>query len=211
MIIQDSHLLHLTKTSAQQSVKSQHLQNFPLRLGQQADFLQEVLESLEDGILIISKTGKILHANAAAHDICFELNQDKPNANFLPSTIWYLCQSLLNSQSQVPDKLMVLSDEIVLDKSTAFRIRVRLLNLDMLQSPCFLVIIENRYESLKNAAIAEVKKYDLTPREAEIWFLYRSNYSYKEIADKLYITINTVKKHMKSIHAKRQAFLTIQC
>lgn len=209
MIIQDSPLFTLTKTSAQKTIESQHIQiTIPHR--QQADFLQKVLESLEDGILIISKAGKLLHANASAHNICCKLNKDKPNSNFIPSAIWNLCQSSLKSQNQSPEKFIILSDEIILDKSQAFRIRVRLLNLDMLQSPCFLVIIENRYESLKNAAIAEVKKYGFTPREAEIWFLYRGSYSYKEIADKLHITINTVKKHMKNIHAKRQAGLTIQ-
>lgn len=89
-----------------------------------------------------------------------------------------------------------------------FRIRVRLLDLDRFKMPCLLVTIENQYESLKNVAFTEVKKFDLTPREAEIWFLYRSNYSYKEIATKLYITINTVKKHMKNIHTERQASIS---
>ncbi|WP_339382310.1 helix-turn-helix transcriptional regulator [Nostoc flagelliforme] len=80
-----------------------------------------------------------------------------------------------------------------------------MLDLEGFEVPCLLVTIENQYESVKNVALTEVKKFDLTRREAEIWFLYRSNYSYKEIATKLYITINTVKKHMKNIHTKRQA------
>ncbi|MUG91303.1 winged helix-turn-helix transcriptional regulator [Scytonema sp. UIC 10036] len=49
--------------------------------------------------------------------------------------------------------------------------------------------------------------YGLTPREAEIWFLYRSRCSYKEIAERLYISVNTVKKHMKNIHSKQQSSL----
>ncbi len=97
-----------------------------------------------------------------------------------------------------------MSDEIVIDKSTILRVRVRWLDLDKVNTSCLLITIENRYESLKNTALAEVKQYDLTQREGEIWLLHRSNYTYKEIAEQLYITINTVKKHMKNIHAKRQ-------
>ncbi len=65
----------------------------------------------------------------------------------------------------------------MVDKSNVFRVRVRLLDLDGFEVPCLLVTIENQYESLKSLAITEVQKFDLTPREAEIWFLYRENYS----------------------------------
>ncbi|MBG1240907.1 helix-turn-helix transcriptional regulator [Nostoc sp. NZL] len=183
----------------------QQLDNIDLHNSKRADFLQEVIEGLEDGILILSQTGEVVHANASAHRLCCQFHQGNFNQNFVPPAIWNLCKSLLNSRYLFSDKLLILSDEIVLDKLNIFRIRVRLLDLDGFEAPCLLVTIENQYESVKNAALTEVKKFDLTPRESEIWFLYRSNYSYKEIATKLYITINTVKKHMKNIHTKRQA------
>ncbi|WP_445632959.1 Helix-turn-helix transcriptional regulator [Nostoc sp. DSM 114161] len=170
-----------------------------------ADFLQEVIESLEDGILILNKAGKVLHANASAHRILSQLAQENCTENFVPPAIWNLCESLLSSQSLLADKMIIFSDEIVLDKSNIFRIRARLINLDGFEIPCLLITIQNKYESLKHVALSEVKKFELTRREAEIWFLYRNNHSYKEIANKLFITINTVKKHMKNIHAKRQA------
>ncbi|MBD2563399.1 MULTISPECIES: LuxR family transcriptional regulator [Nostoc] len=183
----------------------QQLDSIDLHNSKRADFLQEVIEGLEDGILILSQTGEVVHANASAHRLCCQFNQGNFNQNFVPPAIWNLCKSLLSSRYLFSDKLLILSDEIVLDKLNIFRIRVRLLDLDGFEAPCLLVTIENQYESVKNAALTEVKKFDLTPRESEIWFLYRSNYSYKEIATKLYITINTVKKHMKNIHTKRQA------
>ncbi|BAY78858.1 LuxR family transcriptional regulator (plasmid) [Nostoc linckia NIES-25] len=170
-----------------------------------ADFLQEVIESLEDGILILNKAGKVLHANASAHRILSQFAQENCTENFVPPAIWNLCESLLSSQSLLSDKMIIFSEEIVLDKSNIFRIRARLINLDGFEIPCLLITIQNKYESLKHVALSEVKKFELTRREAEIWFLYRNNHSYKEIANKLFITINTVKKHMKNIHAKRQA------
>lgn len=201
-------MIALTKTLIKTVAESQQLDNIDLHDSKRADFLQEVIEGLEDGILILSQTGKVVHTNASAHRLCCQFNQGNFNQNLVPSVIWNICESLLSSRYLFSDKLMILSDEIVLDKSNIFQIRVRLLDLDGFEMPCLLVTIENRYESLKNVAITEVKKFDLTPREAEIWFLYRSNYSYKEIASKLYITINTVKKHMKNIHTKRQASMS---
>ncbi len=202
-------MITLTKTSV--NVNTAVLPKQPsvkLRNLQQAEFLQEILEGLGDGILILTAAGELVHANASAYHICCQLNQGHFDSNYIPPAIWELCQSLLDSQKLLSDPIIMLSDEIVLDKSTIFRIRVKFMDLEAFDIPCLLVMLENRYESMKNVAIAEIKKYELTPREAEIWCLYRSNYSYKEIAVKLHITLNTVKKHMKNIHAKRQDFLT---
>ncbi|MEH2067653.1 MAG: LuxR C-terminal-related transcriptional regulator [Nostoc sp.] len=193
-------MMTLTKTL----VETQQLENINYDL-QRSNFLQEVIEGLEDGIFILSNTGKLLHANGSAHQFFCQFNQENYQANFVPPAIWNLCESLLSNQSCFSDKLIIFSDEIILDKSNIFRIRVRLIDLDGFDVPCLLVTIQNQSESLRHIVLTEVQKFELTRREAEIWFLYRNNYTYKEIATKLYITINTVKKHMKNIHAKRQA------
>jgi len=57
---------------------------------------------------------------------------------------------------------------------------------------------------------AEIEKYGLTPRESEVWLLYRANYSRKEIAAELFISIDTVKKHLKNIKTKQDKFLCIE-
>ena len=51
--------------------------------------------------------------------------------------------------------------------------------------------------------MAEAQKYNLTERETQVWVLKRAGYTYKVIAAKLHIAEDTVKKHIKSIHAKR--------
>jgi DNA-binding CsgD family transcriptional regulator len=66
------------------------------------------------------------------------------------------------------------------------------------------VIIEDQYESRKNAAIADAQKYGLTSREAEVWLLHQAKHTYQQIAEKLYISRNTVKKHLKNIYAKQR-------
>ncbi|MUG95226.1 helix-turn-helix transcriptional regulator [Scytonema sp. UIC 10036] len=196
-------MITITKTFTTTAVQTQQPQETPYYDVQAASFLQEVIESLQDGILILTKTGELVHANTSAHHILAQLNQDRERSGVVPNAIWNLCRSLLENKNFFPEESIVLSNEIALDKATVFRVRVRWLNVDKLHHSCFLVTLENRYESLKNIALTEIQKYDLTPREAEIWCLYRAKFSYKEIANQLYITVNTVKKHMKNIHAKR--------
>lgn len=197
----------LTKTPEKTAIFTPQLDGFCVDSWQKPDFLQEVLEGLLDGILILTDTGELVHANASAYRICCQLNQGTSNLPVVPAAIWQICQSLIESRSLFPNKSIILFDEIALDKVTIFRIRVRWLNLEKFDRPCLLVTIEDRYESVINVAVTEAKKYNMTHREAEIWSLYRANYSYKEIASQLFISLNTVKKHMKNIHAKRQVVL----
>lgn len=202
-------MITLTKTAPKTEIKTQQLDTLDSCALVQPYFLQAVIEGLEDGILILNQAGELVHANASAYKICSQFNHGNFPDNSVPRVIWDICQSLMDNQNYISNKNITLSEEIVLDQSITFRIRVRLVNFVNSLISGFLVIIENRYESLKNTAIMEIKKYELTPREAEIWSLYRSKYSYKDIAAKLYISINTVKKHMKNIHAKRQTCLEI--
>jgi DNA-binding CsgD family transcriptional regulator len=203
-------MITINNTFVKETVEAEQEDSVDCDNFQKGDFLQDVIEGLQDGILIVTETGELVLANASGYRFCYQINQGNSKADVLPPAIWQLCESLIESRTLFPDQVIILSDEIVLDKLTIFRVRVRWLDSKLFENPCLLVTIENRYESVKNAAIAEIKRYDLTRREGEIWLLYRSNYSYKEIATELYITVNTVKKHMKNIHAKRQAFLEIE-
>ena len=174
-------MISLTKTLVKTVAEPEQLENIDLFNSKRANFLQEVIEGLEDGILILSPTGEVVHSNASANRLCCQFNQDNFNPNFVPPAIWNLCESLLSRRYLFSDKLLILSDEIVLDKSNIFRIRVRLLDLDGFEVPCLLVTIENQYESVKNVALTEVKKFDLTPREAEIWFLLEATTATKKL------------------------------
>ena len=94
-----------------------------------------------------------------------------------------------------------------MNESDRLRIRVRWFKFDLGSSPYLLVLLEDQIQSAQRLAISEVDLYGLTPREAEVWLLYRTNYTYKEIAAELYISINNVKKHMKNIRTKQQMAL----
>ena len=164
-----------------------------------------IIESFLDGILILTKQGDCIQSNSLASQICQQLAPTKSPFNSVPKEIWQVCQALIESQDFYHDQPSNIESEIALESSTTLRIRVRWFQLNEIPHPCLLVILEDRCQSVQKLAISEVDKYGLTSREAEVWLLRRANYSYQQIADELYISINTVKKHMKNIQAKREA------
>lgn len=167
---------------------------------------QGMLEGFIDGILILTEQGELVHANQTARQICHQINKTDVRHNSVPQKIWEVCESLIESRDLFPNQKMVLESQISQGNSLNLRLRVQWFKLERMRRDCLLVTIEDKYQSLQKMVTNDIHQYDLTPREAEVWLLYRANYSYKEIADKLYITLNTVKKHMKNIHAKRKAF-----
>ncbi|MEW6496476.1 MAG: LuxR C-terminal-related transcriptional regulator [Cyanobacteriota bacterium] len=169
--------------------------------------LQAIIEGFVDGVLILTEKGEWIHANDCAHRICHHFSSERLQNHLVPLPIWQICEALIESRELFPNEKMIIEAEIGTNDTDVFRVRVRWLEFGENDSPYLLVTLEDRKQSTHNAAIAEAKKYDLTAREAEVWLLRRANYSYKEIAAKLYITINTVKKHMKNAYAKQQSSL----
>jgi DNA-binding CsgD family transcriptional regulator len=171
--------------------------------------LLSVLEGLVDGILILKSSGEVLYANTPATQICQQLT---PNHTIeLPEEVWRSCDALIESRQLYGDRPLVIESEIARSQSQTYRIRVQWLTLENQKEPCLLIRLEDHKQSLQSLAITEAKKYGLTPREAEVWFLRRCNLSRKEIASQLYITIDTVKKHLGNIQMKRQAHQESWC
>ena len=195
--VQDAPILTANPIKQYESGFSQKLDPYYLFHG--------ILEGFMDGILIITKAGKLLHANQSAKQICQQLSASENHS--IPEEILQVCQSLIESKNLFPGEKIVLESEIIQDNAVHFRLRVRWFRIEQMSEECLLVTIEDKHQSLREIVSSDVYQYDLTPREAEVWLLYRANYSYKEIAEKLYITINTVKKHMKNIHAKRKSMM----
>ena len=184
-----------------------HLKLAPAKHSKPPSLLKAIIEGFVDGVLIVTEKGECIHANECGRKICHQFSQWNTQENSIPQPIWHVCESLIDSRELFPDERMIIEAAIEPSDLAAFRVRVRWLELAENEPSYLLVTIEDRNQSTHNAAIAEAKKYGLTPREAEVWLLRRANYSYKEIAAKLYITLNTVKKHMKSVYAKQQGNL----
>ena len=179
--------------------------NAPSQYPQEALF-RGILESYVDGILILTERGEWVQANDYAHCVCSRLMQPQSSAQSkrIPQPIWRVCEGLIESQSIESDQPVIIESEIANAQFPALRIRARWFKFNASERPCLLVILEDRRQSTQYLALTEADQYGLTPRESEIWLLRRANRTCKEIADELFISLNTVKKHIKNILAKQK-------
>ncbi len=171
---------------------------------EQSSLFQGVIEKLIDGILIVTEQKELIYSNENAQRILGKLHQGRANTNIVPKEIWYVCQSLIQSRSLFPNQCWTIQSKIFTEYSTILEIQVRWFHMETIKIPCLLITLEDRNQAIKNVAVEEAQFYQLTRREKEVWLLHRGHYTYKEIASELSITPNTVKKHMKSIHAKQK-------
>ena len=168
-----------------------------------SSLLRAVVETWIDGILILTEQGHWVEANEAARDLCDQLSQQQDQPSGVPSAIWKICRELILSRETSPQQPIVLESEIAIE-GALLRVRVQWFSLAETDRPYLMVILEDQHRSNLNRAIAEVDHYHLSPREAEVWLLYRTGHTYKAIAKELYISFDTVKKHLKSIRVKQQ-------
>lgn len=194
-----------------------------------AAFIQAIIEGLIDGIIVVATDGEVMQFNARAAQLCPTLAQNsfiqssfKSNKNSergaLPVAIWHLCEALIDSHDFFPSHTLISESEVRLH-STLIRLRAQWLtihpanevsefgrtklSIQSVQS-FILVTLEDRYEASKHLAMTDRQMHGLTQREGETWQLRLQGQTYREIAAQLYITEHTVRKHIKSILAKRR-------
>lgn len=207
------------KTSPPQTtVKSSHFSSTPTASAPEPTFqsspiqrladssltlLQGVVEGLPDGIMILSDRGELTYDNSCARQICQQL-LSKASQTVVPAQVWRCCQALIESRIHYHSTVIV-EDEILTATGSTIRIRVRWLDPDNVEQPHLLVTLEDQQQSAQYRAYAESQRYGLTDRETEVWLLKRAGLTYKAIGAKLHIAEDTVKKHIKNIHARRDA------
>jgi DNA-binding CsgD family transcriptional regulator len=168
-----------------------------------SNLLQSIVESLVDGVLVVTAQGGWVYGNSKAHQLCQTMNLGKPVPNSVPDSIWQICQLLL-TQSDGLEPPAVIEGEVGLEGMIQYRVRVRWLQLEEMHHPYLLVTLEDCSEAARNRAIAEAYQYGLTPRQTEVWLLHRLGLTYRNMAAQLYVTPNTIKRHMKDIYVKQK-------
>ncbi len=158
-----------------------------------------VLEGLLDAVLISDIQGEVLYTNLSAQKICNQLNL----THLKNHAIWSICE-LLKSYT---DRSLILESELTIAE-IQYRIRVQWLNAQAeaeARDNRLIVRFENQQHSLRCTAMVESHNFGLTHRETEVWELKRQGKSRRDIADQLFISIDTVKKHLANIKIKREA------
>lgn len=165
---------------------------------------EDLLEGLPIGLLILGQQGTLVLSNSCARSICDRLPKASepapshfPCPNFLPQPIRRMCRAVIESRDLFPEQPVIIEDVVPLDAFTTIQIRARWLELE---TDSYLLVM---LETEQAAPISDTQQFQLTEREAEVWQLRQAGYPYKAIATQLQITLNTVKKHIKNIYAKR--------
>lgn len=153
-----------------------------------------LLEAMPLGVMVLASSLQMVYCNGKAKELCDRLRNEEDE---LPISICQLCQRLMQGDSSEP---LIMEYQ---EQDQFFRLQARWMNVSTPQ-PLLLVLIEDCHESMRDELEIEQDKYDLTDREAEIWFLLRQKYSYQDISALLNISLNTVKTHVKNIYAKRK-------
>lgn len=170
------------------------------------ELMDAIITTWIDGILILTKTGELVRRNSIAKQICDRIAQSP--SNHIPKEIWRTCQVLIQGCNEYTEGPVVAESELNVKPHEQFRIRARWFDFGEHGNNAYiLVILEDQNCSKRNLAITEVDRYGLSPREAEVWLLHRTGYTYREIAAELYIAVNTVKRHIKKIYAKQHLTL----
>ena len=162
--------------------------------------LRTAIANLPDGFIVVDPQGHILKINAPAQRICNLLCAEK---NRLPAEIWRICQSALQTQNMRSFQKTGLDADMILPELGTIRIRIQ--NIQLAQNPYLMVVLEDRQQTLRNKALSDAALYGLTERETEVWQLRLRGADYNEISTTLWISANTVKKHIKNILAKQRS------
>lgn len=162
--------------------------------------LRAALGNLQDGFIIADQIGKIEQINLPGERICDLLNA---KANQLPSEIWQVCKTALQNRDVLSFEKVGIDADIILPNMGTVRIRVQ--NISIEQQPFLLIVLEDRQQTIRNKALSDAALYGLTERECEIWQMRLRGDAYKDISATLWISVDTVKKHVKNILAKQRS------
>ncbi|WP_146141294.1 helix-turn-helix transcriptional regulator [Stenomitos frigidus] len=178
-----------------------------------SSLLSALVEALPKGVIVLSIDRAIFYWNQNARRLCQKLSSTQRYGTTLPTIVNELFGQVVETGAA--------SEPVLLEYETtdccSFRLTACWLaadisnevNLALTQQAYVLITIEDRDEVLRQDIRIEQKKFQLTNREAEVWLLLKREYSYQAIATTLHISLNTVKTHIRNIHAKRHPYQSL--
>jgi DNA-binding CsgD family transcriptional regulator len=167
--------------------------------------LSAVLEGFNEGILIITQAGQLLHANHLGQTLAHRLNQwEGIDMVPVPPSLWSICGYLLEGRELFPDNSLILTQDFRGPQGYRLRARVQWLDGNDSEVGHFLIMLEDPNSAALSQAQLKALELRLTPREQQVWRLRQRQCSVQAIADELYLSLATVKRHLRQIYSKRR-------
>ncbi|MBE9070484.1 helix-turn-helix transcriptional regulator [Leptolyngbya cf. ectocarpi LEGE 11479] len=177
-------------------------------------FLESFLEAFSEGILVFDLSGALLYVNEAACGLLKQATSTYEQQRLLEREIRALYRLMVEqstdrieaqtSLDEIP--LRSVEAEVMLSLNMQLRIHVRRFQVCTYPDEMVWVRLEDRQQLSRARALLESRWYGLSEREGEVWQLRQAGFTYAEVAQRLFITVNTVKKHVRNIRAKRELY-----
>jgi DNA-binding CsgD family transcriptional regulator len=174
--------------------------------------LLSINEYNNDGLLLLDHKLKPIYSNAKAREICLYLfnrtlhdSFDLENCEFpIPSCIIKDCYNLLNLL-KAEERLILWPKERIIfaENGQQYRIECSLIwkTDQVITVPHFMITLSDLASEKRLEAILQAR-FHLSRREVDIIYCIMADMSYGEIAEKLYISKQTVHTHVKNIYRK---------
>jgi DNA-binding CsgD family transcriptional regulator len=165
------------------------------------------------GLLLFNRKGNLIQSSPKARSLCRVLqrmagpSKQDLTAWDLPLRIQALCHFMIDSRNAFPNHSIQLHDEINIRDHCRITLNGEWIDWGGAEPLYLIITLENQAESSEKRALFDAHRYQLTERETEVWTLALQGYSYNSIGEELFISLNTVKRHMKSIYDKRRSTL----
>lgn len=145
------------------------------------------------GLIVLNHKFSLLHHNELAKEYCMEITQSNSVTHSINQVVSSLMSQILN---------LSFNAEITLNKYTFKIVPFILPTLSGGMESVYAVYITKPIVKASLSYEKIAKDYDLTTREKDILELIVQGLNNNEIADKLFISIHTVKSHVENIFRK---------
>jgi DNA-binding CsgD family transcriptional regulator len=186
---------------------------FHNRLRGKVKLLQNIIDYLEDqssaGMILLDKHLQVLHINKKGQEFLNDLKE--PNSTFSPkkiinSKLLQDCRKLKSQLKNFPSESMLLPEQRILKGRHQKRFYIVSKTLEPSQewedSRLFIICIEKLPGLSHNTWQHLIDVFHLSPREVDVVPYLFSGLKNAEIAEKLFVSEITVKKHLQNIYAK---------
>ncbi|MBW4480927.1 MAG: helix-turn-helix transcriptional regulator [Tildeniella torsiva UHER 1998/13D] len=169
------------------------------------NLLKSILVDVLGGIILIDDQDQLIYINRKALAIAKRMTQCSEGTQPIPKEIMHIIKFMRGARREFSQQNWLNQSTVFVDCLTVFNIYARWIQGDNSSYNYLLLNMEDQNQFSQNIALEEARQMGLTSREQDVWLLHQTNYTYKQIAETLNITPNTVKKHMKSILTKQRS------
>jgi DNA-binding CsgD family transcriptional regulator len=166
--------------------------------------LRQILPSILEGIILFDENDRLIYMNSKASTVIQRILENCQSSGNIPHEIVYIKDMMIEVKEKFPQENWVNEFNVCVNHLTVIHIYARWIQGNGSGQSYLLLKMEDKNQLNQDLLLDEAKRLGLTLREQEVWLLSKTNYTYKQIAEILDITLNTVKKHMKSILVKQR-------